>query len=274
MLGRLRRDRLMADGVEHRDDLAVHVDDVGHVHLHAERPPDPLGQDGLAVAGRAIQKQRLARIDGRPQLVEHLLVDDEMLEAGGQQVAIDVRARRHAGPGVGVVLGERDRRRADVAAHVEVLIGAIAAEVGQDVPVAGRADAGRAADLDQLFGPRVLDELFEHRIRQPQLVREAGAADFSADQRLQQELRQRVRVQPRLRDRRGRRQRRRLGRAWQCRCDGGERPGHNSCPFSRANTMRWPSAVPDASSVPDGSSSTPAVPRTGSRMRHGFRPET
>ena len=86
--------------------------------------------------------------------------------------------------------------------------------------------------------------------------------DLSADQRLQQQLRQRVRVQPRLRDRRGRRQRRRLGRAWRRRCDGGKRPGHDSCPFSRANTMRWPSAVPDASSVPDGSSSTPAVPRT------------
>ena len=96
------------------------------------------------------------------------LLTIEVLEAGRQPLAIDVRARRHAGAHVGVVLRERHRRRADVAADVEVLVGAIAAEIGQHVAVAGGADAGRAADLDQLLDARVLD-------RAPRAPSTAGA---------------------------------------------------------------------------------------------------
>ena len=52
-------------------DLAVDVDRVRDVHVGAERPADALGDDGLAVAGRAVEEQRLARVHRRPELVEH-----------------------------------------------------------------------------------------------------------------------------------------------------------------------------------------------------------
>ena len=52
--------------------------------LAAERAADPFGHDRLAVAGRAVEEERLRRVDRRPELVEHRLVDDELIEARRQ----------------------------------------------------------------------------------------------------------------------------------------------------------------------------------------------
>ena len=139
----------------------------------------PSATHGLAVAGRAVEEQRLAGVHRRPELVEHALADDQLLEPGREALAIDVRPRRHAGAHVGVVLRERHRRRADVAADVEELHRAVAAEIGQRVAVAGRAGAAGAAHLDQLLDARVLDQRVEHRVRQPQLLRQLRCRSLS-----------------------------------------------------------------------------------------------
>ncbi len=57
-----------------------------------------------------------------PELIEHPLADDQVLEAGRQPVAVQVRLCGHAGAHVGVVLRQRHRRRADVARQVEELL--------------------------------------------------------------------------------------------------------------------------------------------------------
>ena len=161
-------DAHVVDRIEHRDGLAVDVDGVRHVHVGAERAADPFGDDGLAVAGRAVEEERLARVHRRTELVVHRLVDDQALEALREAVAIDPGPRRHAGADVGVVLRQRHRRRADVAVDVEELHRPVAAEIGQDVAVAGGAGAAGAAHLDQLLDARVLDHRVEHRVGQPQ----------------------------------------------------------------------------------------------------------
>jgi hypothetical protein len=135
-----------------------------------------------------------------------------VVEAGREAVAIDVGARGHAGPDVGVVLRERYGGRADVTVDVEELHRAVAAEVGQHVAVAGGAGAGGPAHLHELLDPRVLHERVEDGVRQPQLVGERGAARLAGHEGLEHELRQRVGVEPRLLDRRGRRRQRGLGR--------------------------------------------------------------
>ena len=61
-----------------------------HEHLGAERAADAFRDDGLAVAGRAVEEQRLAGVHRRPELVEHRLVDDQLVEPCGQRVAIDI----------------------------------------------------------------------------------------------------------------------------------------------------------------------------------------
>ena len=159
---------------------------------------------------------------------------------------------------VGVVLRERHRRRPDVAADVEELHRAIAAEVGERIAVPGGAGAAGAADLDQLLDARVLDQRVEHRVGQPQALGELRAAALAGDQRLQQQLRQRVGMQSGLGDRRRRRRRRRLRRA------APERDpvaiGASSMPLMRDLPSRPCSKqrsdgrapVPDASSVPAG----------------------
>ena len=70
-------ERLVSDRVVHRDDLAVDVDRVRHVHVAAERPAHAFGDHRLAVAGRAVEEHRLAGVDRRAELLEHLVADDE-----------------------------------------------------------------------------------------------------------------------------------------------------------------------------------------------------
>ena len=106
---------------------------------------------------------------------------------------------------------ERHGRGADVAADVEELAGAVAAQVGEHVAVAGGAGAAGPPYLDELLDARVLHDHVEQRVRQAQLVGEGRAAGLAGHERLQQELRERVRVQSRFVERRGDRRQRRLG---------------------------------------------------------------
>ena len=78
-------------GIEDRDRLPVDVDGMRHEHVAAERAAHALGEDGLPVAGRAVQKHGLAGIDGRPELFEDRVADNQVRKAVADVVAIDVR---------------------------------------------------------------------------------------------------------------------------------------------------------------------------------------
>ena len=151
----------MVHRVEHGDGLTVHIEGVRNVHLLAERAADAFRDHRLPVAGRAIEKQRLAGVHRRSEALEHRVVDDQIAEPGSELLSIDVGPRRHARPNVGVVLPEGNGRGADIPGHLEELVGAIPAEIGQHVAIAGAAGAARSPHLDQLLDARVLHERLE-----------------------------------------------------------------------------------------------------------------
>ena len=86
--------RLVRDGIEHRDDLAVDVERVRDVDVAAEHAADALAHDALAVSGRAVEEHRLARRDRGPELIEHFGLDDQMGERACHALAIDVAGLR------------------------------------------------------------------------------------------------------------------------------------------------------------------------------------
>ena len=72
----------------------------GIQNILAEDAGDALGDAGLAVARRSVKEQPPAGIDGRPQAVEHLPVEQQVGEGLGQVL------------GLGLLPGERLRRDA------------------------------------------------------------------------------------------------------------------------------------------------------------------
>ena len=73
-------ERLMVHRVEELDDLPLDFHRVGNRNLTVLQVPDRLGNDRLAVSGRAVDEHRVSGGDRRPELVEHLLTDHEMRE--------------------------------------------------------------------------------------------------------------------------------------------------------------------------------------------------
>jgi len=182
-------ERVVIDRIEHRDDVSVHFDGVGHVHVPANRPSQAFGDDGLAVAGRAVEKQRLARIDGGAELFEDVVADDEMREASAESIASDIAAGCHQPAHFAHVGRPRNRRGADVCVRVEILPRAIASRVRQVVSVTGgRARAGCAPNLDEAFDARVLDEQLQHVEGQPHAIGHGQARRLARVQRLHQQL--------------------------------------------------------------------------------------
>ena len=70
----------MIDRIEHRHDLSVDLESLGYVHGAAHHPADAGAHRALAVPRRPVEKHRAAHTDGRPELVEYFVLDDEMLE--------------------------------------------------------------------------------------------------------------------------------------------------------------------------------------------------
>ena len=108
-----------------------------------------LRNDRLAVSRRAVDEHRVPRVDGRAELIEHALADDQMLE----RVA-DAVARGGAGRGlrkiehVAPVLLERHRRDADVVVRFQEQRRPRTPGVRDAVAVRRPADHGAAGDLD------------------------------------------------------------------------------------------------------------------------------
>jgi hypothetical protein len=224
--------RLVHDRIEDRDDLTRHVNGVGHVDVATQRSAHALGQHRLAVSRRSVEEHRFPCVHRRSKLVEDPVVDDEVSEAGAETIAIDVPARGHHRLDVLNVGVERNRSRADVLISVEVLAGAVPSEIGERVPVAGRARPGGAAHFDEPLGAHAFDQRFEQRIRQPHAIGDGDTCRLAGIQRFQEQLADLVDGEAGLFDRdgptgRGRGRRRRTGlRAFS---DGGL---HQWCPFS------------------------------------------
>ena len=77
---RITAKRLMVDRVEELDDLTLDFHRVGNRNLAVLQVPDGLGDYCLAVSGRSVHEHRVSGCDRRPELIEHLLTDDEMRE--------------------------------------------------------------------------------------------------------------------------------------------------------------------------------------------------
>lgn len=156
----LRLDRLVHHRVVHGDDLAVDLDRVGDQHRVLVGVDHPFGDGRLAGAGGSVQEDGARGVDGRAELVEQLVGDDEVLEALADRVAVDVGTmvlgRHHVG-----VLGEAHGHGAGVLGRVHPLPGQRASGLAQLQDVAATLGA---LDLDQPVVAQLLDDLVgEHR---------------------------------------------------------------------------------------------------------------
>ena len=105
------RELVVVDGVEQPHDLPLDLQRMRNRDVAVEQVANRLRDDRLAVAGRAVDEQRVAGIDRRAELIEHALPEDEMLK-GIANAAARRGARRDLLPvvQVGDIARERHRR--------------------------------------------------------------------------------------------------------------------------------------------------------------------
>ena len=196
-------DDLVIDGIEQPDDVAFDLDRVRDGDVAVEQVVDGLRDDGLAVAGRAVDEHRVAGIDRRSELVEDLVADDEMRERSSHALARGApRRRRAVGIQVGLVLRERYRRGADVVAGLQEQRRAGAAGVGDAVAVRRAADEAAANDRNLMLSLQELERRSNDRELQAEPPRQVGAGQLAGEvQRLQRELQDEVERESRLLER-------------------------------------------------------------------------
>src|SRR5205085_3833794 len=138
----------------------------------------------LAVAGRAIQKHRLARIHRGAELLQHVVADDEVRERRLQPAAIEEAARFRELARVVNVDSQRNGRGTAILTGREILLRAIAAKVRQRKSVRRGAGARHAAHFDQPLGARALEHRLDHLKRQTHPIRDGETGHLAAVQRL------------------------------------------------------------------------------------------
>ena len=180
---RLPRHGPVVELVKDLDDHAPHLDGKGHKHLAAQHHlAQALGHDRLAVARRAVEKDRAPGIDRRPQHLQHLGVDHQVGEGVAQIGFVGGGGQHRLTADAGAVVGQRHRRRTHVLAAVQHLAGAGDA-FGRDGVLVGRAPkAASALDLAHLVA---LQEL-EHLVHDPgkgqtHLLGHFGARDIAPE---------------------------------------------------------------------------------------------
>ena len=83
----------MVDRVEHPDDLPFDLDRMRNGDFAVHQIANGLRDDRLAVARRAVDEHRVAGGNGRSDLVEHLVADDQVRERLPHAIARHVRHR-------------------------------------------------------------------------------------------------------------------------------------------------------------------------------------
>ncbi len=197
----------MVHRVEELDDLPLDFHRVGNGNLTVLEVPDRLGNDRLAVSGRAVNEHRVSGGDRRPELVEHLLTDHEMRE----RVA-DACARNRPGDGATIrlevfaILPQRHRRHADVLVVLQKQQRPPAALVCDPVPVRGPSDHRAAEDFALVRALQEIEHGLDYRELQPDSVGKLQTCIVGCEMHhLQHELGEEIVAQPRLFERARRR---------------------------------------------------------------------
>ena len=89
-----KRQRIVVHGVEQPHDLPLDLERMRNRDVAVEQVANRLRDDRLAVAGRAVDEQRMPGIDRGAELIEHALAEHEMPKGVAQAVARR-GARRH-----------------------------------------------------------------------------------------------------------------------------------------------------------------------------------
>ena len=162
----------MYHGIEQRDDVPVHFHGVGHQHVVLVNPQDALGDAGLAVAGAAVEEQRLVADERGPQLVEQFVGQHQVAKGLAQAVA----AQPHLG-GLGlhhlVILQEGYGRRARILADFVPRGRQRAAGAAERERV---IVAPHALDLQQLLLAELVEKGFQNGERDFERRREGSGA--------------------------------------------------------------------------------------------------
>src|SRR5207237_2148952 len=141
---------------------AIHLERVGNVNRVAQDARNALGHGGLAVAGRAEQKQRRAGHDRRTNLVAQRVWHEQVRKGlthalAGHQLAIDA-----LGFDGRDVVRDRYRQWTAVQGAIERLERARRTFAGQHVGVACFADATLAAAFQLVVLTEVVDDRSDH----------------------------------------------------------------------------------------------------------------
>ncbi len=83
---------LVVERIEHFDHLAIDFDGVRHQYMALQDPRDAFGNGCLAVAGRAVQKQRPRGVGGWADLVHQLFADHQALKCCPDRRLVDHHA--------------------------------------------------------------------------------------------------------------------------------------------------------------------------------------
>ncbi len=165
------------------DDVVLGHERVRHVDLAAagvHEVADGLGDGGLAVAGRAVDEDRLAADDGGADRVEQLVADDEVAEGGPHGFGRHVDGRHRLAVDLFDVVFQRHRGGADVGAHLHGFLGAAAAQLGEVEAVADAADQVAAQHFDGLLVLEEAERLLDHLERQAEQPGQVEAEQSAA----------------------------------------------------------------------------------------------
>ena len=155
-------DRLVDHRIVQTDDLVVDLDGVRDQHRVFIYAQHALGQTGFSVAGGAVDEDRILRNDGRAELVEHAVRDDQIGKSRAQSLAVDVHFRRLDLVGL-VIIVERNGAGAGVLGDLE--------SFARQLLAGGRKReavivADHALDLDQLQRAHVFEHEVDHLVRE------------------------------------------------------------------------------------------------------------
>ncbi len=167
----------MAHRIPQPQDVAIDVDRARNPNVLAERPGDPFGNRRLAVAGEPEQEHTATAGNGRPQLVQHLGIDQQILEGVEQVVAFRILTLDRLPLDAGDVILQWDRTGSVVSAVLVVIAGDLATRFGQDVDVV--VGGSRTLVGDVLLHLQPGQQRLDHAERQLDLIGNFAAFRFA-----------------------------------------------------------------------------------------------
>ena len=159
----------MDDRVVDDDGVAVHHHRMGNDDPVGVQAGESFGERGLAGTRRAVEEHRVLAVECRPQLVEHVVLDDEVGERVSNGAAVDGDRdplERHC-VGVGV---KRHRGDPGVLAALRPVPGLFTPDRGERKRV---VVAGQALDVQQLLGSELFERLADDAGGESEAARKA-----------------------------------------------------------------------------------------------------